>query len=67
MLSVPVWSMANWIVGVEHNCMDFGGKNWNGNSTGRKAQPESFDDNLKILIVTGRISYKFGGPMVAKF
>jgi hypothetical protein len=45
----------NWVLGVEYNCMDFGGKTWNGNSTGRVTQPDSFNDNLKISTVTGRI------------
>lgn len=59
----------NWIVGVEYNYMDFGRKNFTGvdSPVGIFAGTESFKDHLTISTVTGRISYKFGGPVVARY
>jgi outer membrane immunogenic protein len=61
----------NWIIGVEYNYMDFGTQSFAGNrisSAGTVVTPaERFDDTLKISTVTARLSYKFGGPVVAKY
>lgn len=53
----------NWIVGVEYDFMNFGGKNWSGNTIGpvTGVLPENFRDDLRISTVSGRLSYKFGG------
>jgi outer membrane immunogenic protein len=61
---------ANWILGVEYNYMDFGGKSFSGSDIGDDGLPfdrESFNDKLTLSTVTARLSYKFGGPGVAKY
>jgi len=62
---------ANWILGVEYNYMDFGGKSFSGTDIGGSVDParknETFNDNLKLQTVTARLSYKFGSPNVAKY
>ncbi len=60
----------NWIVGVEYNYMDFGSKTFTANSTGPFVggnPPDTFKDKLTVQSVTGRLSYKFGGPLVARY
>jgi outer membrane immunogenic protein len=58
----------NWIVGVEYDYMDFGNKSFTKLNVGMNPfTPENFNDNLRISTVTGRLSYKFGGPVVAKY
>jgi len=64
----------NWILGVEYNYMDFGhGSAWTQlNRTGAGAVfnatlPESYRDDVTMQTVTARLSYKFGGPVVAKY
>jgi len=61
----------NWTFGVEYNYMDFGGKSFAGrdiySTTGTPTDPESFNDKLKFSTVTARLSYKFGGPAVARY
>lgn len=61
---------ANWIFGVEYNYMDFGGKTFTGmtfDPAGVPFNDEHFNDTLKLSTVTARLSYKFGGPIVAKY
>ncbi|MEH2514066.1 outer membrane immunogenic protein [Nitrobacteraceae bacterium AZCC 1564] len=61
---------ANWIFGVEYNYMDFGGKTFSGmtfDPAGVPFNDEHFNDTLKLSTVTARLSYKFGGPFVAKY
>lgn len=61
---------ANWIFGVEYNYMNFGGKTFTGvsvDSSGAPFNDEHFNDTLKLSTVTARLSYKFGGPVVAKY
>jgi outer membrane immunogenic protein len=61
----------NWIVGVEYNYMDFGRQSFAGNriSAAGAVVPfvERFDDKLTMQAVTARVSYKFGGPLVARY
>jgi outer membrane immunogenic protein len=63
----------NWTVGVEYNYLDFGTSTWSGNSIGPGAPgfpppgQEFYSDRLKISTVTGRINYKFGGPVIARY
>jgi outer membrane immunogenic protein len=58
----------NWIIGVEYNYMDFGSKGFTKLNVGvNPVTPESFSDKLTVSTVTGRLSYKFGGPVVAKY
>ncbi|MEW6645415.1 MAG: outer membrane protein [Pseudomonadota bacterium] len=57
----------NWIVGVEYNYMDFGKQTFTASNTPATLGIESFKDHLTISTVTGRISYKFGGPVVARY
>ncbi|MDR6659498.1 outer membrane protein [Tardiphaga robiniae] len=60
----------NWIVGVEYNYMDFGTTSFSGQNltaTGVLFGTERFDDKLTVSTVTARLSYKFGGPVVAKY
>jgi outer membrane immunogenic protein len=57
----------NWTIGVEYAYMDFGNRSWNGATVGPGAGPESFNDNLRISTVTGRLNYRFGGPVVARY
>ena len=65
---------SNWIVGVEYNYMDFGGATWTqinrSRTTGapfQPTQPESFRDDVTMQTVTARLSYKFGGPVLARY
>lgn len=60
----------NWSVGVEYNYLDFGSKSFTGTNRtaigGTFGAAENFSDNLRISTITGRINYRFGGPVVAK-
>lgn len=59
----------NWS-GVEYNCLDFGSKSFTGRNLtaiGGAFGTENFSDNLRISTITGRINYRFGGPVVAKY
>jgi outer membrane immunogenic protein len=56
----------NWTVGVEYAYMDFGNRSWNGTTIG-PLTPESFNDSLRISTITGRLNYRFGGPVVARY
>ncbi len=60
----------NWVLGIEYNYMDFGGKSFSGaiiRSDGTPFNKETFDDKLKLSTVTARLSYKFGGPKVTRY
>jgi outer membrane immunogenic protein len=64
----------NWILGVEYNYMDFGrGSDWTQfNRTGagavfNAALPEIHRDDVTMQTVTARLSYKFNGPVVARY
>lgn len=60
----------NWILGVEYNYLDFGGKSFSGSiirNNGTAFNLETFNDKLTLSTVTARLSYKFGGPVVAKY
>ncbi|AWM01722.1 outer membrane protein [Bradyrhizobium amphicarpaeae] len=63
----------NWIAGVEYNYMDFGSSTWsqlNRTAAGavfNAAAPENYRDHVTMQTVTARLSYKFGGPIVAKY
>jgi outer membrane immunogenic protein len=57
----------NWTLGVEYAYMDFGSRNWTGATVGPGAGPEFFNDNLRISTVTGRLNYRFGGPVVSRY
>jgi outer membrane immunogenic protein len=61
----------NWIIGIEYDYMDFGSKTQVGtlvrNSTIVGRFPDTFRDDLRISTVTGRLSYKFGGPVAARY
>jgi outer membrane immunogenic protein len=57
----------NWTVGVEYAFMDFGNRSWNSATIGPGAGPEFFNDSLRISTVTGRLNYRFGGPVVARY
>jgi outer membrane immunogenic protein len=60
---------ANWIFGVEYNYMDFGEKTFSGTTvfSSGPSHDEHFNDTLKLQTVTARLSYKFGGPVMAKY
>lgn len=62
---------SNWIVGVEYNYMDFGTQGFSGNRINGTGVVipfvERFDDKLTMSTVTARLSYKFGGAVVAKY
>jgi outer membrane immunogenic protein len=57
----------NWIIGVEYNYMDFGSASFSGATHGTDGGPENFSDKLKLSTVSARLSYKFSGPVVAKY
>jgi len=63
----------NWIAGIEYNYLDFGSSSWTQiNRTGTGAlfqpnQPESYRDKVTMQTVTVRLSYKLGGPIVARY
>jgi outer membrane immunogenic protein len=57
----------NWTLGGEYAYMDFGSRNWTGATVGPGAGPEFFNDNLRISTVTGRLNYRFGGPVVGRY
>ncbi|WP_315831052.1 outer membrane protein [Bradyrhizobium prioriisuperbiae] len=67
---VEVGFATNWSVAVEYNYMDFGSKSFSGvntTSTGTTFGTERFSDDLRISTITGRINYRFGGPVVARY
>jgi outer membrane immunogenic protein len=59
----------NWIVGVEYDYMDFGTRSFSGTTVVSNGAlvPERFDDKLTMSTVTARLSYKFGGPVLARY
>ncbi|HZO46823.1 MAG TPA: outer membrane beta-barrel protein [Xanthobacteraceae bacterium] len=60
----------NWSVGVEYDYMVFGSKSFEGpnlTSSGTRFGAERFSDDLRISTVTGRLNYRFGGPVVARY
>ena len=58
---------ANWIIGVEYNYAAFETKSYQLNAT-QVGASYAFDAKPRdIQTVVGRISYKFGGPVVAKY
>jgi outer membrane immunogenic protein len=61
----------NWSIGVEYNYMDFGSKSFAGTNFTAAGVPfgatERFSDDLRISTITGRINYRFGGPVVARY
>lgn len=60
---------ANWIVGVEYRHYDFGSQQivpFN-NTTGAFATDDASDLRLRVDTVMFRASYKFGGPIVARY
>jgi outer membrane immunogenic protein len=58
---------ANWIIGLEYNYSAFETKSYQLNGT-EVGNTYTFDAKPRdIQSVVGRISYKFGGPVVAKY
>jgi outer membrane immunogenic protein len=58
----------NWTMGVEYNYLDFGNRGWSGISGPALGSfAESFNDNLHVSTVTGRVTYRFGGPVIARY
>lgn len=62
----------SWIIGVEYNYMNLGRQTAVGLDSPPQliagaVVPEAFSDRLSIQAVTGRLSYRFGGPVVAKY
>ena len=58
---------ANWIIGVEYNYAQFETKRYQLNNT-EVAATYLFDAKPRdIQSVVGRLSYKFGGPVVARY
>jgi outer membrane immunogenic protein len=58
---------ANWIIGLEYNYSGFETKSYQLNAT-EVGNTYTFDAKPRdIQSVVGRISYKFGGPVVAKY
>ena len=62
---------ANWTVGVEYNHLFMGNRDVTMTSTGTIAAAGAFvrTDRIRqdVDIVTARINYKFGGPVVARY
>jgi outer membrane immunogenic protein len=62
---------ANWTVGVEYNHLFMGNRDVTMTSTGTIAPAGAFvrTDRIRqdVDIVTARINYKFGGPVVARY
>lgn len=57
----------NWILGVEYNYAGFEGKSYQLNNT-QAGAVYTFDAKPRdVQSVVGRLSYKFGGPIVAKY
>ncbi|HXI05968.1 MAG: outer membrane protein [Bradyrhizobium sp.] len=58
---------ANWIIGVEYNYAQFETKSYQLNNT-QAGATYAFDAKPRdIQSVVGRLSYKFGGPVVARY
>jgi outer membrane immunogenic protein len=60
---------SNWVFGAEYNYMDLGTKSVSGTTVFANGTtfPERFSDKLTVATVTGRLSYKFGGPEFARY
>lgn len=59
---------ANWIIGLEYNYSAFETKSYQLNGTEAAPAIYTFDAKPRDLqSVVGRISYKFGGPVVARY
>lgn len=58
----------NWIIGIEYNYAAFETKTYQLNGTDPAPAAYTFDAKPRdIQSVVGRLSYKFGGPVVAKY
>ncbi|MEA2906947.1 MAG: outer rane immunogenic protein [Alphaproteobacteria bacterium] len=61
----------NWVVGVEYDHYDFGSRNITSNSTlfagGTFFPGTNHNLDVRVDAVVGRVSYKFGGPVVAAY
>ena len=59
----------NWSFGVEYNHLFMGTENYNFRGVGAFAGINSRNDDVKqdADLVTARINYRFGGPVIAKY
>jgi outer membrane immunogenic protein len=59
----------NWSFGVEYNHLFMGTNNYNFNGVGVFAGINTRNDDIKqdADLVTARINYRFGGPVIAKY